>query len=149
MCIMCDGASRDEALFSLHASVERRGWALQGVEGSERNEPWAYTIGLSDRFDHAELVMVGGELNVSGALLNAIADRIAEGVDIRPGMTVATTDSHRFEVATVHPNHFRNGTLAVWDEYYSSLGKSLPPAHAVEIVWPGRDPRLEIGTGFY
>jgi hypothetical protein len=149
MCMMCNGASRDEVLFSLHSAIEQRGWIVQPVAGGESNEPWAYTIGLSDRFDHPELVMVGSELRVSCLLLLAIGDRIAEGVEIRPGMTVATTDDRRFRVTTVHPNHFTNGTLALWDLYYSSLGRPLPPAHAIEIVWSGKEPHLERGKGLF
>jgi hypothetical protein len=143
MCILCDGASRDELLFSLHAAIEERGWIVQPVAGGEGNPPWAYSIGLSNRFDHPEMVMVGGELRASCLLLLAIGDQIAEGAVILPGMTVATTDDYRFRVATVHPSHFSIGTLALWAEYYSALCRPLPPAHAIEIVWPDEEPHLE------
>ena len=62
MCIMCDGASRDEVLFSLHGRVQRNGWALQIVASTgPPGLGWVYTIGLA-AFDHPELVVVGLEV---------------------------------------------------------------------------------------
>ena len=79
MCMMCDGASRDEMLFSLHAKVLHHGWALQGVGGDGERADWMYTRGLSSGFAHPELVMVGGRIEDSGRVLNEIGELVRSG----------------------------------------------------------------------
>src|SRR3546814_19040579 len=74
MCAICDGATYDEMLAGLHGVVERFGWAVQGVEAST---PWTYTIGLTERFGHPELVLVGIDISLAMNILNALADRVA------------------------------------------------------------------------
>src|SRR3546814_18045840 len=82
MCAICDGATYDEMLAGLHGVVQRFGWAVQGVEAST---PWTYTIGLTERFGHPELVLAGIDISLAMNILNALADRVAGGEQLRPG----------------------------------------------------------------
>src|SRR3546814_5333971 len=62
--------------------LQRFGWAVQGVEAST---PWTYTIGLTERFGHPELVLAGIDISLAMNILNALADRVAGGEQLRPG----------------------------------------------------------------
>jgi hypothetical protein len=149
MCIMCDGASRDEALFSLHASIEEFRWAIQGVEPGPHTPPWAYTIGLSSRFDHPELIVVGVDLEVAAGFMNSMGTRIGDGERFRAGDVIVGSRGQHYHLEAVHPEHFTNGTFAVWEEYYEALGEAIPATHAIEIVWPKKRPRLIGRQGFH
>lgn len=76
MCEMCNGASYEEVLDDLDACVRRYGWAVQGVEG---RRPWAYTIGLAERFGHPELVLAGIAVPAAVTALNALGTMVATG----------------------------------------------------------------------
>lgn len=59
MCMMCDGATPDEMRFMVYGHIEKYGWHIVYVENQKRSASWAYTIGLSSRFGHPELAVVG------------------------------------------------------------------------------------------
>lgn len=61
MCMMCNGASLDDVRFHIHSLIKRVGWAVVPVQGDRPSTSWAYTIGLTTRFDHPELAVVGCE----------------------------------------------------------------------------------------
>ena len=77
--MMCDGASRDEVMFDVHAKVLRHGWALQAVGGEDQRADWVYTVGLSSRLAHPELVIVGGLLDDSAPTLNELGELVRGG----------------------------------------------------------------------
>lgn len=143
MCMICDGATPDEALFHIHGVIHRYGWFIQYVQHRKMGRSWGYTIGLSDGFDHPELVVAGLDMKRSTALLNAAGEKVRQGKRLAP-----TERYHLCGVDTwvgvspVHPNHFDRGVLAVWDEYYGALGPPYPPAEALEIVPARRRPQL-------
>jgi hypothetical protein len=73
MCIMCEGATLDECRFSIHGIIDRYGWFIQYVEVEPITLAWAYTIGLSARFGHPELVIVGVTPDTAARILNGSA----------------------------------------------------------------------------
>ena len=42
MCMLCDGASRDEVMFDVHTRVLTFGWALEAVGGDGERADWIY-----------------------------------------------------------------------------------------------------------
>ncbi|MCU1488121.1 MAG: hypothetical protein JWN67_4867 [Actinomycetia bacterium] len=129
MCIMCDGASRDEVLFGLHGKIERFGFAVQAVEGTELHPPWAYTIGLLDSFDHPELVMVGRPIEDAYRIVGAMADEVCDGRDIEPGELRIVPPDGLLSVNEVDPRHWEGTRFAMWVEYYAAVGADdLEPA---------------------
>ena len=133
MCILCDGATHDEALFDLHGRVLRHGWALQGVESGTGTPGWIYTVGLSPRFGHAELVVVGGDLPRAAELLNGLGAAIASGARFTPGDRISTPLGD-VDVDVVHPAHVERGLVAVCEEYSESLGLPLPELEVLQVV---------------
>lgn len=138
---MCDGASLDEMRFSLHAKIERFGWALQYVSDGRTAQSWCYTVGLAG-FDHPELVVVGLEAKAAAGLLNAIGGSIRAGERLNQGEHVVDEEGREFHLSQVHSAHFARGLFAVWVDYYKALGRH-PIQAAFEVVPPGRLPRLE------
>lgn len=132
MCRMCDGWTLDEAQADLHDRKQRFGWALQGVEGSR---PWAYSIGLLERFGHPELVMAGVPLDAAAAMINALGDRIQAGEDFLEGDRIREGEVE-LEVGDVHPVHLTNGLVRQWEEHYGRHRELAPPELWVLQVMP-------------
>lgn len=143
MCIMCDGASLDEARFSLHHSIETHGWAIQYVESERISRTWAYTVGLTAGFDHPELAIVGVTPQQAAGTLNSLGEVVRSGDRLQAGQALHDERDEHWLVRAVHPVHFSRGVFATWEDYYESLGRSMPERAVLEIVPPGRRPQLD------
>ncbi len=55
------------------------GFTVAALVGDETGCDWAYTIGLHRNFGHPELLLVGLEAPVAGAVLELMGNRIAAG----------------------------------------------------------------------
>lgn len=136
MCIQCDGASMDEVLFHLHGIIERNGWAVVPVEAAQGRLGWAYTIGLTERFRHPELVAAGLAPAEAARLLNAGARLIAGGGHLRPDEPDAMAIPAAGEVRPVHHRQLEAGLVAFWVQYYTSLGRHDLPLQALQLCAP-------------
>ena len=136
MCIICDGATRQEALEDLHAKVERYGWAIQYVEGEGPDTPWAYTIGLTERYGHPELALVGFDPSPTSVVLNYLVERIAQGEKYAVGSTAALPHGLVARCGPVHPNQLKGGVFDGWLEYYGAYARPKLGWQAVEVVLP-------------
>jgi hypothetical protein len=133
MCIMCDGASRDEVLFDVHAKVLRHGWALQAVGGEDRRADWIYTVGLSSRYAHPELVIVGGLLDDAASSLNELGELVRGGRRFEAGDLVDLSRG-RVSFEEVHPVHLSDGLVAICDEYHEALGGPSMTQRVLQVV---------------
>ncbi|WP_315922010.1 DUF4262 domain-containing protein [Mesorhizobium sp. SP-1A] len=63
------------------------GWLCQGVFDPESSDIFTYTVGISEKFGHPELFVVGvGSPDLMTSLLNAVGRQIAEGrTFLQPG----------------------------------------------------------------
>jgi hypothetical protein len=143
MCAMCDGATYEETLEDLDRVVRRWGWAVQGVEG---RRPWAYTIGLAERFGHAELVIAGVEWHLSLHVLNALGMMVATGEVLTPGRDPVVVAETEVAFSEIHPVHISNGLVGMWPALYLDHRRVEPPP--VEFVQalplPGRRLPLDV-----
>lgn len=121
---------------AIRAEVEAHGW--QVVLFPEEGDAPAYgtTIGLSRRFDHPEIVVVGLDDGADGGvmheLLAAAAELVEEGGRLEPGTTNRDLlEGHTLAIRTVEPR-FAVDLLEVAREV---LGGDVP---AVQLVWPDR-----------
>lgn len=133
MCIICDGASQEEALAHLATLVARHGWAVQVVEDFPPQAAWCYSIGLAHGFDHPELVVVGGRIQMSGMLINQLAERVRSGERFRVGEQVRLP-SGTVELGEVHPTHVEQGLIAMWPAYTQGLGAPPPRCRLLQII---------------
>lgn len=87
---------------------------LQGVVDDDR-EPWIYTIGLRDGFDHPELICAGPNVNTCARVLTILSESILEGERYTSGecLTVGTT---AVRLGAVNPVQYALDTFAVWHE---------------------------------
>ncbi len=69
----------DEVEARVRADIANHGWHAALIPGEQGTPGWACSIGLHERFDHAELVVFGPELSVVRALLTRLADDVANG----------------------------------------------------------------------
>ena len=136
MCTICDGQSYEEALHDLHHLVQHFGWALQGVEAPR---PWTYTIGLTERFDHPELVMAGVDISLAMTVLNALGTMVATGEQLSPGRPAVTVGETEVTFGAVHPVHLAAGLVGTWERYYDWRPGAAPPLDVVQVLpLPGR-----------
>lgn len=147
MCDICDGWTYEEVFDDLHCRVRHFGWALQGVEASP---PWVYTIGLTERFDHPELVIVGMEIPMAMYALNALGTMIATGERLEPGRSGVSVAEVEVAFGSVHPVHIEAGLVGMWEGYYEGRPGVPPPLEVVQVLpLPGRrfpldDPHIRL-----
>ena len=140
MCMICDGWTYEEFLEDLHDRVQRFGWALQGVEA---RPPWTYTIGLTERFDHPELVLAGVDPVLAMPVLNGLGTMIATGEQLRPGRTGVVVTETEVGFGPVHPVHVSAGLVGMWQEYYEHRPGDPPRLEVVQVL-PLPDWRLRL-----
>ena len=109
---MCEGFSLEDALVLDAAAIEEYGYIVVGVTDS-LGPAWAYTIGLLDRADHPELIVVGPEYFWRGRLLNEIGRRVLAGERFASGDRVQIPDGVA-EIGVVHPIQYELTTFNVW-----------------------------------
>ena len=138
----------DELLFDFHGRIERHGWMVMQVMGGgdRRGAPWAYTIGLADRYGHPELTVVGLDHDSSEFHLQEAATRVARGEDLAAA-PVVEFDRVRMKVRPVHWQHWTTDRFAMWVNYYGALGRH-PDPRAVQLVWPDDRGRYPGQKGF-
>ncbi len=74
-----DRKPQDKAEAKLLADVKRVGWHLVGVMADENGPAFVYTVGLYHHYQHPEIVGIGLDIEVMGAILNGIGDKIKNG----------------------------------------------------------------------
>jgi hypothetical protein len=125
----------DELLFGMHSTIEQHGWMLMSVFGDARHPPWTYTIGLSRRCSHPELVVVGLPSCCAGELLNRLGTRVDTGdrLDVLAGGET-TVEGSPYRLVPVHPKQWGTDLFAAWLNYFGTIG-SVPDAAALQVVW--------------
>jgi hypothetical protein len=136
MCFLCDGGSFDELHRLIDDAIDEPGWFVQSIEAGPDVPPWAYTIGLSERFGHPELVVVDAHCFRCGAnLLQAVADDVAAGVVYRPGSEVRHDGRVVARIGDVHADEWATDRFNGWLGYYDSKSWKPPRAQALQVVW--------------
>jgi hypothetical protein len=140
---MCDGATYEEVLRDLDRRVRHFGWAVQGVEG---RRPWAYTIGLAEPFDHAELVITGVAWQLSLHVLNALGMMVATGEVLVPGRDSVAVCETEVAFGGIHPVHISNGLVGMWPALYVDHRRVEPPPvdFVQALPLPGRRLPLDV-----
>lgn len=137
MCAICEGATEDEVRQHLAESIDWYGWSIQGVEAGPESWGWAYTVGLTERFNHPELVVASKlEFGAIGQLLNILGDEIQLGRRFRAGdrATVAGTD---LAFVAVHQRQFEHQVFDMWFDHYRAFSESSDLT-ALQVLLPSR-----------
>lgn len=137
MCMMCDGASLDEVRFHVHGGVIQRGWSVMSVEEDDTSIGWAYTIGLAE-LHHPELVVVGNDPGFSRSLLDYLGEAVRESAAFAAGAQAVVADTFAVSFVEVHEEQYEKELLAMWFDYYESLGTLPPVLEVLQVVVPER-----------
>src|SRR5262249_39836011 len=134
---------------SAEALIGTHGWMVQGVFGSPHTTPpkptHAYTIGLQERFQHPEFVLVGLSIPAAQTLLNELARRVESGKRYADGGVVSDIGNLPVTLRAVH--HSR-------EPYWLGRGLEHAAAHgvahydALQLVWPDPDGHLPWQLGY-
>jgi len=136
MCVMCNGATREEVFRDLHAQMVDRGFAIVPVGTRIENKGWAHTIGLIESKDHPELVVAGYPLVRAVGILGELSVAVMAGdrLDI-PGDRLVLRCT-QIGARPVHETHLQGGLIASWHSYYKSVGRYDLVPQALQIVLP-------------
>jgi hypothetical protein len=123
--------------------VASYGWHVVGVEPEANAPMWAFTIGLFQRFGHAEILIFGDDFSVMHGVLNTIGEIMRAG-----GSLVADAVSEDvFEGCAAHfkPVHRRwyGPTLGTAVRYYDS--EDFP---VLQCFWPDRSGHFPWSAGY-
>jgi len=123
--------------------VSTVGWSVQIVPGDEYALPWAYTVGLWATHRAPEFTIAGLPTEHMKIILNAIAERVADGTRIDVADEVDGICPCSLTVRPVHVSWRWTNMLAISDRYYGYVRPSY-----LQVVWPDRRGRYPGDRGF-
>ena len=120
--------------------IATHGWGVLGIAGEQ--DPFSYTIGLHDTFQHPELLLSGMERELSGSVLNSAGAAIREGERFRSGdLSEAVLEGYSVALTLVPLDFYYEefGTLKTWREGFEFT--------VLQCVWPDREGRFPWSGG--
>lgn len=72
-----------EVVDSFRSDITEVGYTVAAVTGDRTGCDWAYSVGLHHTHRHPELIMVGLDAPLAGAVIQALGDKVCAGVDLR------------------------------------------------------------------
>jgi hypothetical protein len=113
-------------------NVLKHGWHVTAVgRGDGPGHPsFAYTVGLTHRVNHPELLISGLPISLMGRVLNDVGDRVLEGHRFTSGMAIEGALTHvPLLCEEVEPE-----ALGVTVKFSSWFHRR--PVRAIQLVWP-------------
>lgn len=98
-------------MLSLDLTIRTYGWQLNQVTD---DNPWSYTIGLIESYDHPELMMCGVKLETQ----NIVIRKIVDSIEKTGSVDHAFLDRERVTLVEVHPNHLAGDWFGTWSNFY-------------------------------
>lgn len=107
----------------------------------------SYTVGLAERFQHSELVLLGASQS-AGVVLNAFVKSISEGRRFESGEIVEGHLGNGYKAGLVEVPRERLRHLSMARAYYDTASPyySMHPA-ALQVLWPDVDGALPMPFG--
>jgi hypothetical protein len=78
------GVELDDVIEDCRSEIAQGGFTVAAIAGDGGGCDWAYTIGLHRSHGHAELLIVGLEAHLAGAVLHVLGARVAAGERLGP-----------------------------------------------------------------
>lgn len=134
--------STDDYLTRVTDTIERHGWAVQGVlpnVGDTDPVPFSYTVGLTN-FGHPEIIVFGVDPESAGiALLNDLGERVRAGRSFSHGEVPRNLLSGGYEPILISVLDLSRLTVA--QRIYESIT-------ALQLVLPDKGNRLPWHAGY-
>jgi hypothetical protein len=132
---------QDEILFEIHTTIARDGVFIQYMDNEDGSPPWAYTVGLLERY-HPEVIVFGLDREESAYRLQTLAQDHDFGVYRRTGRTrrpqpigCPPMSIRLLPVAARHWDCNGQHLLCLAAAYYLSLGWRPAELRAVQLAW--------------
>ena len=113
-------------MLSLDLTIRTFGWQLTQITDTN---PWSYTIGLLESYDHPELMVTGLELE----LQNVVIRKIVDSIEKTGNVDHAFLEDEGFTLVEVHPNHLAGDWFGTWSNFYERIPT---PGSFLQIVPP-------------
>ena len=113
MCIRCEGYSEGQVERMYDLMIDVHGFAMTQVQ-EHGEHGWTYTMGLRDRFDHPDLLIVQLVPKVQAELGSMLGQMVVDEGKL-DFQALAEND---IELVPVDPRHFRDGLVADWVNRY-------------------------------
>lgn len=114
------------------------GFTVAALVGDELGCDWAYTIGLHRNFGHPELLVVGLDAPVAGAVVELAGARISAGRAIEVGAEWEIEGGFSFTARSIDPLFAAHGDwFNLGREVLSHWGSRWP--ETVQLVWGDGD----------
>jgi hypothetical protein len=133
----------EAAMQAVTDDIGTTGWSVAATEGDELAPPWAYTVGLWVSQHGPELTMAGLPVEHMTIILNAIADRIADGEIVDVADEIEGICPCALTIRPVHASWRRTNMFAIADRYYGYVRPTY-----LQVVWPDRRGRYPGDRGF-
>lgn len=124
MCLICQGATREEYFDHLRRIVDDHGWVTQLIEWHPDQPGWAYTIGLSNGFAHPEVVLLGHPCE-GRWIVDDVAEQVVAGASFHAGDHVDTRVGP-VRLGAVHGTHLGQGLIDGALEYRARHRTQVP-----------------------
>lgn len=129
-----------EVVESFKQDVVEVGWTVAAVTGDRTGCDWAYSIGLQRSYGHPELIIVGVDAPLAGAIVQALADAVEAGVDLR-GRDDLRIGPMSFRTAPVDDLFCSQGDWFILGrEVMSGWGERWPAT--LQVIWADEDGRF-------
>ncbi|MFO1054071.1 MAG: DUF4262 domain-containing protein [Planctomycetota bacterium] len=130
----------------VRAAIAEHGWHIVLIPAEDDRPAYGFTIGLTDRFAHPEICVVGLDDGEDGGLmhdlLDSAAEMVAEGERIEAGVRNAKLlVGHSLGVRAMQPDQIVDWlALAV-------VYRGKADVEAIQLLWPDRRGRLPFESG--
>ena len=112
MCMRCERYSIEEIERATDLTIITNGYLLLRV--TDVYNPWSYTVGLRESYDHPEFVCVDIDTDCQQRLIKLLADQVATCGPIHDDMLRAAD----IELLVVDEAHLRDDLVVVWEKRY-------------------------------
>lgn len=125
----------EDELLIFRNDIASAGYTVAAIIADESGCDWAYSIGLHHSYDHPELLVVGIDAPVAGAVIEVLGDAVANGRRIQDGEAVCLDGGLEFRAHEVDALWCGNGD---WfnlgrEVVASSWGERWP--RSIQLVW--------------
>lgn len=144
----------DEADLRVRSDVETFGWHVAKIQGDEKAPPWAFTIGLEERFEHPEILIFGMELDLLHKLLDHIGEMVKRGrIFGHDERAVGVLDDHAPLFRAVLPKwygpfvgnagwYYQERDFRVLQCFWPDVDGLMPWEPGFDGAWVGKQPFL-------
>lgn len=130
--------AEDDVEQRVRGDIARHGWHVVIVPPEDDAPGWAHSIGLTERWDHPELLVFGSAPQQLGALVNALGQRVRSGHAFVAGEELeGVLDALPFAIRAVAPRwvptflgnaawHYRREDLPVLQGFWPDRNGHFP-----------------------